>query len=68
MEKIIPVGFLTAREAAAQLVLAKFGGLPDRAVVRALKEKDIDVTDGAAVDDAFAEIWSATAGGTFRYS
>ena len=59
MDKFIPDGFLTARQAVAKLVLAKFGGLPDRAVVHALKEEGIDVADGAAADDAFAEIWAA---------
>ena len=62
MDRFIPDGFLTAREAAEKLVLAKSGGLPDRAVVHALKEKGIDVADGAAVDDAFAEIWTAVGG------
>ena len=59
MDRFIPDGFLTARQAVAKLVLAKFGGLPDRAVVHALKEEGIDVADGAAADDAFAEIWAA---------
>ncbi len=59
MDKFIPDGFLTSRQAVAKLVLAKFGGLPDRAVVHALKEEGIDVADGAAADDAFAEIWAA---------
>ena len=47
MNRIIPDSFVTTRQAAERLALAKYSGVPDRAVVRNLRELGLDVADGA---------------------
>jgi hypothetical protein len=59
MSRLIPDGFLTIRQAAERLAVALYSGVPDRAIVQESRELGLDVTDGAALDDAVSEIWAA---------
>jgi hypothetical protein len=59
MHHLIPAGFLTIREAAAELAAAKYAGLPDRPAVKQYRDQGFEVADGLALADATSEIWSA---------
>src|SRR5882757_9451772 len=59
MSRLIPDGFLTIRQAAERLVVALYSGVPDRSVVKKVRELGLDVADGAALDHAVSEIWAA---------
>jgi hypothetical protein len=60
--RLIPNGFLTIREAAEKVAVAMYAGVPDRPVVTAQKQLDNDVADGAAIEDAISNIWTAVDG------
>lgn len=62
MSRLVPDGFLTTRQAAERLAAAMYSGVPDRPVVKKLKDDGFDVADGVAVEDAVAEIWAAVDG------
>jgi hypothetical protein len=57
--RLIPKGFLTLRQAADKIAIAMYSGVPDRPVVKQNREFGFDVDDGAAIDDAISNIWSA---------
>jgi hypothetical protein len=60
MSRLIPDGFLTIRQAAEQLAVAMYSGVPDRPIVKQLREKSgFDVADGQAIEDANSKIWAA---------
>jgi len=59
MSALIPIGFVTMRDAADQIAVAMYGGEPDRPVVKQNKDAGFDVSDGAAIEDAVAKIWAA---------
>ena len=61
MNRIIPDGFLTPRQAAEELAAAMYSGLPDRPAVLEAREAGFDVYDGAARDEAFSQLWKANA-------
>jgi hypothetical protein len=56
---LLPEGFVTLREAADMIVRGKYAGVPDSKLVAELRRSGADVADGAAIDDAIAEIWDA---------
>jgi hypothetical protein len=60
MSGLVPIGYLTFREAAAKIELAMFAGTPDRStVVKARERVGGDVGDGAANQKAVDELWAA---------
>lgn len=59
MTRLVPDGFLTIREAAEKLTVGLYSGEPDRSIVEQHKKSSFDVADGAAVDEAIAELWKA---------
>src|SRR3981189_996388 len=60
MSGVVPIGYLTFREAAAKIEVAMFAGTPDRAaVVKARERYGGDVGDGAASQKAVNELWAA---------
>jgi hypothetical protein len=60
MSRLIPDGFLTIRQAAELLAVAMYSGVPDRPIIKQLREKSgFDVADGQAIEDAKSEIWVA---------
>ncbi|MEJ2374397.1 MAG: hypothetical protein P8Y71_02925 [Pseudolabrys sp.] len=59
MTRLVPDGFLTIREAAEKLAVGLYSGEPDRSIVEQHKKSGFDIADGAAVDEAIAELWKA---------
>ncbi len=59
MSILIPIGFVTMREAADQVAVAMYGGEPDRPVVKQNRDAGFDVSDRAAIEYAIAKIWAA---------
>ena len=59
LSSILPIGFLSIRDAADLVAESMYLGVPDRPVVAKLRQMEINVADGAAVDDAIAELWKA---------
>jgi hypothetical protein len=66
MNRLVPDGFLTIRQAAEKLAVAMYSGISDRSIVKDLRELGIDVADGDANDEAFDEIWVAVDGGKIQ--
>jgi len=64
--RIIPIGYLTIRQAADVVAASLFSGIEERALVAKLRQAGKDVADGAAITDAIAEIWKAADVGTLR--
>ena len=59
MSRLIPKDFWTIREAAERVAVALYSGVPDKPIVKDLRASKLDVVDGAAIDDAISEIWTA---------
>lgn len=57
MSALVPVGYLSRREAIDIIVHSLFSSLPDRPELTELREKGIDAADGGAIDVANAELW-----------
>jgi len=67
MTRLVPVGFLTFREAAVKIEDAMFAGVPDRAVVvKARQQSGSDVGDREANREAIGELWKAVDAGSVR--
>ena len=63
MSRIVPDGFATISQTVDELVVAMYSGIPDRPIVRDLKEKGYDVTDGEARQCANEWLWVAVDSG-----
>jgi hypothetical protein len=59
LSTVLPIGFLSIRDAADVVADSVFAGVPDRPGVTKLRQMKIDVADGAAIDEAIAELWKA---------
>jgi len=59
MSRLIPDSFLTIRQAADELTVAMYSGIPEQPRVKTLKEEGYDVADGKAIDDAISKLWTA---------
>jgi len=59
MTTVLPIGYVTLLEAAEMLQPAMHAGLPDSSRVAELRQKGLEVSDGAARDRAIAELWKA---------
>jgi hypothetical protein len=57
MSRLVPVGYLTFREAVIGIEHAMFAGIPDRVVVAKLRQAGDDVADGEANRRAVSELW-----------
>jgi hypothetical protein len=57
MTRLVPVGYLTFREAVIGIEHAMFAGIPDRVVVAKLRQAGDDVADGEANRRAVSELW-----------
>jgi hypothetical protein len=66
MTDLLPNGFLTILQAADALLPALRGGMPERTLVRQLRDRGLDVSDGAARSQAIEEIWKAVDAGRIR--
>lgn len=66
MSRIVPDGFVTISQAVAELAMAMYSGIPDRPIVRDLKEKGYDVADGEARQCANERLWNAVDRGRFE--
>jgi hypothetical protein len=64
--QIIPIGYVTIREAAEVVAQSRFAGVADRPVVTKLGRLGVDAVDGAAIDDAVAALWKAADAGKLR--
>jgi hypothetical protein len=56
---MVPIEYLSRREAVEIIARAKFTGVPDRSDVTDIRQHGIDVEDGKANDETVAEIWKA---------
>jgi hypothetical protein len=59
VSRIVPIGYLTFREAAAKIEDALFSGVPDRAVVTRVRAEEGDVADRQANQEAISKLWEA---------
>lgn len=59
MSRIVPDGFATLSQTVDALAVAMYSGVPDRPIVRDLKEKGFDTTDGEARQYANERLWDA---------
>ena len=67
MAQIIPIGYVTIREAAEVIAQSRFAGVADRPEVTKLRRLlGVDAADGAAIDDAVAALWRAADAGKLR--
>jgi hypothetical protein len=66
LSPVLPIGFLSIRDAAEVVAESMFVGVPDRPVVTKLRAMKLDVADGKAIDDAIAAIWKAVDTGKVR--
>src|SRR5215204_3788038 len=57
MADLIPLGYLSRREAVDVIVSSLFAGTPDQPHVIKFREQGIDAADGVAIDEANAELW-----------
>ena len=57
MAELVPMGYLSRREAVDLIVCSLFAGILDQPHVRKLREQGIEVADGADIDKANAELW-----------
>jgi hypothetical protein len=57
MAELVPLGYLSRREAVDFIVCLLFAGIPDQPHVTKLREQGIDAADGAAIDEASTELW-----------
>jgi hypothetical protein len=64
--QIIPIGYVTIREAAEVIAQSRFAGVADRPEVTKLRRLGVDAADGAAIDDAVAALWKAADAGKLR--
>jgi hypothetical protein len=66
MTGVLPIGYVTILEAAEMLLPAMYAGVPDLPIVTSLRQKDLDLKDGPAMDRAIAELWNAVDEGMLR--
>jgi hypothetical protein len=66
VSRIVPVGYLTFREAAVKIEDALFAGVPNRAIVVKFREAEGDVADGKANREAISKLWEAVDKGKLR--
>jgi hypothetical protein len=67
MTRLVPIGFLTFREAVARIEETMFAGIPDsKGVMEAREREQGDVGDRDANRKAGAELWKAVDGGRVR--
>src|SRR6266481_5674448 len=66
MTSVLPIGYVTLLEAAEMLQPAMHAGLPDSSRVTELRQRGLEVSDGAARDRAIAELWKAVDKNTLR--
>lgn len=66
MSRIVPDGFVTISQAIDELVTAVYSGIPDRPIVRELKEKGSDVMDGEAHRCVNETLWDAVDRGSIE--
>lgn len=59
MAELVPLGYLSRREAIDVLVCSLFAGTPDQPHVINLREQGVDAADGVAIDKANAELWQS---------
>jgi hypothetical protein len=57
MAELVPMEYLSLREAIDVIVRSLFAGTPDQPHVIKLREQGIDAADGAAIDEANAGLW-----------
>jgi hypothetical protein len=57
MAELVPMGYLSRREAVDVIVHTLFAGTPDQPHVIRLREQGIDAADGVAIDEANAGLW-----------
>ena len=55
--ELVPLGYLSHREAVDVIVRSLFAGTSDQPHVIKLREQGIDAADGSAIDGANAELW-----------
>src|SRR6266568_8030586 len=63
VSRLLPIGYVTIRDAAEMIAQSMFAGVPDRAIVAKLRQTEGDVADGQALDDAISELWNAVDSG-----
>jgi len=66
VSRLLPIGYVTIRDAAEMIAQSMFAGVPDRAIVAKLRQTEGDVADGQALDDAISELWHAVDSGKVR--
>jgi hypothetical protein len=66
MTTVLPIGYVTLLEAAEMLQPAMHAGVPDTVRVTELRQRGLEVSDGAARDRAIAELWKAVDKKTLR--
>src|SRR5712671_1622904 len=66
MTSVLPIGYVTLLEAAEMLQPAMHAGIPDSSRVAELRQKGLEVSDGAARDRAIAELWKAVGKDSLR--
>src|SRR5258705_7828318 len=66
MTTVLPIGYVTLLEAAEMLQPAMHAGIPDSSRVAELRQKGLEVSDGAARDRAIAELWKAVGKDSLR--
>jgi hypothetical protein len=57
MAELVPVGYLSRREAVDVIVRSLVAGKPDQPLIKKLRERGIDAADGVEIDEANAELW-----------
>ena len=57
MTRLVPIGFLTFREAVSKIEDAMFAGIPNREEVKKHRDRGYCVGDGAADRKAADELW-----------
>lgn len=58
MSRLLPVGFLTVRQAADEFAVAMYSGVPDRPDITKARQDGVDVADGAALQNAIEQLWT----------
>jgi hypothetical protein len=66
MRRLIPAEYLTLRQSADQIAVARYCGVADTSAVKELRESGFDVTDGAAIQAAISKIWSSVDNGKLQ--
>jgi hypothetical protein len=59
LSRLIPDGFLTVSQAADQVTVMLYSGIPDTPAATGYRARGLDVADGSAIDDAISKLWTA---------